>query len=111
MKRVLVTDGLDSVGVDALRKHGLEVDVVGSLDERALAARLGEYEGLIVRSATKVTRATLENAGRLEVIGRAGAGVDTIDVDAATERGVIVMNTPGGNTTAVADHTLALVHS
>jgi D-3-phosphoglycerate dehydrogenase len=52
MKRVLVTDGLDSVGVDALRKHGLEVDVVGSLDERALAARLGEYEGLIVRSAT-----------------------------------------------------------
>jgi D-3-phosphoglycerate dehydrogenase len=109
MKRVLVTDGLDSVGVDALRKHGLEVDVVGSLDERALAARLGEYEGLIVRSATKVTRATLENAGRLEVIGRAGAGVDTIDVDAATERGVIVMNTPGGNTTAVAEHTLALL--
>ncbi len=109
VKRVLVTDALDSVGVDALRKHGLEVDVAGALDEPSLVARLGDYEGLIVRSATKVTRATLENAGRLEVIGRAGAGVDTIDVDAATERGVIVMNTPGGNTTAVAEHTLALL--
>ena len=109
MKRVLVTDGLQAVGVDALRKHGLEVEVTGSLDERALIARLGEYEGLIVRSATKVTRAAIAAGTRLEVIGRAGAGVDTIDVDAATERGIIVMNTPGGNTTAVAEHTLALL--
>ena len=109
MKRVLVADGLQAVGVDALRKHGLDVDVAGSLDERALIARLGEYEGLIVRSATKVTRAAMAAASRLEVIGRAGAGVDTIDVDAATERGIIVMNTPGGNTTAVAEHTLALL--
>jgi D-3-phosphoglycerate dehydrogenase len=109
VKRVLVTDGLQAVGVDALRKHGLEVEVTGSLDERALIARLGEYEGLIVRSATKVTRAAIAAGTRLEVIGRAGAGVDTIDVDAATERGIIVMNTPGGNTTAVAEHTLALL--
>jgi D-3-phosphoglycerate dehydrogenase / 2-oxoglutarate reductase len=109
VKRVLVADGLQAVGVDALRKHGLDVDVAGSLDERALIARLGEYEGLIVRSATKVTRAAMAAASRLEVIGRAGAGVDTIDVDAATERGIIVMNTPGGNTTAVAEHTLALL--
>jgi D-3-phosphoglycerate dehydrogenase len=109
VKRVLVTDGLQAVGVDALRKHGLEVEVTGSLDERALIARLGEYEGLIVRSATKVTRAAIAAGTRLEVIGRAGAGMDTIDVDAATERGIIVMNTPGGNTTAVAEHTLALL--
>jgi D-3-phosphoglycerate dehydrogenase len=109
VKRVLVTDGLQAVGVDALRKHGLEVEVTSSLDERALIARLGEYEGLIVRSATKVTRAAIAAGTRLEVIGRAGAGVDTIDVDAATERGIIVMNTPGGNTTAVAEHTLALL--
>ena len=109
MKRVLVADALQAVGVDALRKHGLEVDVAGSLDEAALIARIGEYEGLIVRSATRVSRAALAAASRLEVIGRAGAGVDTIDVDAATERGVIVMNTPGGNTTAVAEHTLALL--
>ena len=109
MKRVLVTDGLHAVGVDALRKHGLEVDEAGTLAEAELAARLGAYEGLIVRSATKVTRAAIAAGGKLEVIGRAGAGVDTIDVDAATERGIVVMNTPGGNTTAVAEHTLALL--
>ena len=91
MKRVLVADGLQAVGVDGLRKHGLDVDVVGSLAERELIERIGEYEGLVVRSATKVTRAVIEAAQRLEVIGRAGAGVDTIDVDAATRRGVIVM--------------------
>ena len=109
MKRVLVTDGLQAVGVDALRKHGLDVEVAGSLSERDLVARVSEYEGLIVRSATKVTRAAIEAGRRLEVIGRAGAGVDSIDVDAATERGVIVMNTPGGNTTAVAEHTMGLL--
>ena len=109
MKRVLVADALQAAGVDALRKHGLDVEVAGSLDEPALIARIGEYEGLIVRSATRVTRAVVAAATRLEVIGRAGAGVDTIDVEAATERGIIVMNTPGGNTTAVAEHTLALL--
>lgn len=109
MKRVLVADGLQPVGIDALRKHGLEVDVTGSLAEADLVARIGDYEGLIVRSATKVTRKVFQAATRLEVVGRAGAGVDTIDVDAATERGVVVMNTPGGNTTAVAEHTMALL--
>ena len=109
MKRVLVTDGLQAVGVDLLRKQGLEVDVAKTLPEPALVARIGEYEGLIVRSATRVTSAVLAAGARLEVVGRAGAGVDTIDVDAATERGVVVMNTPGGNTTAVAEHTLALL--
>jgi D-3-phosphoglycerate dehydrogenase len=109
VKRVLVTDALHAVGVEALRKQGLGVDVAGTLDEPALLARIGDYEGLIVRSATRVTRAVLAAGGRLEVVGRAGAGVDTIDVDAATERGVVVMNTPGGNTTAVAEHTLALL--
>jgi D-3-phosphoglycerate dehydrogenase len=109
VKHVLIADALQAVGVDALRKHGLDVDVEGSLDEPGLIARIGEYEGLIVRSATRVTRAVIAAAPRLEVIGRAGAGVDTIDVEAATERGIIVMNTPGGNTTAVAEHTLALL--
>jgi D-3-phosphoglycerate dehydrogenase len=109
VKRVLVTDGLQDVGVQALRKAGLDVDVVKTLPEADLISRIGEYAGLVVRSATKVTRAVIEAGGKLEVIGRAGAGVDTIDVAAATERGIIVMNTPGGNTTAVAEHTLALL--
>jgi D-3-phosphoglycerate dehydrogenase / 2-oxoglutarate reductase len=85
------------------------VDVSGALDEPSLVARLGEYEGVIVRSATKVTRAAIAAGRKLEVIGRAGAGVDTIDVEAATERGIIVMNTPGGNTTAVVEHTMGLL--
>ena len=109
MKRVLVTDGLQDVGVQTLRKAGLDVDVVNTLPEAELIARIGPYEGLVVRSATKVTRAVIDAARKLEVIGRAGAGLDTIDVEAATERGVIVMNTPGGNTTAVAEHTMALL--
>jgi D-3-phosphoglycerate dehydrogenase / 2-oxoglutarate reductase len=109
VKRVLVTDSLQTVGVEALRKHGLDVDVADTLPEADLVARIGGYEGLIVRSATKVTRAVLQAGARLEVIGRAGAGVDTIDVEAATERGVVVMNTPGGNTTAVTEHTMALL--
>lgn len=108
-KRVLVTDGLQDVGTETLRKHGLDVDVVKTMPEAELVAKIGEYQGLVVRSATKVTRAVIEAGRKLEVIGRAGAGVDTIDVGAATERGVIVMNTPGGNTTAVAEHTMALV--
>jgi D-3-phosphoglycerate dehydrogenase len=109
VKRVLIADGLNPAGVDALRKQGLEVDVTPTLPEAELRARIGEYEGLIVRSATKVTRPVIEAGVKLEVVGRAGAGVDTIDVDAATERGVIVMNTPGGNTTAVAEHTFGLL--
>ena len=95
MKRVLVTDGLSPVGVDYLRKEGLEVDTVPTLAEAELVARLRGLHGLIVRSATRVTRAVVEAGRDLVVIGRAGAGVDNIDVDAATERGVIVMNTPG----------------
>ncbi len=109
MKRVLVTDGLSPVGVDYLRKEGLEVETVPTLAEAELVARLRGLHGLIVRSATRVTRAVVEAGPDLVVIGRAGAGVDNIDVDAATERGVIVMNTPGGNTIAVAEHTIGLL--
>jgi D-3-phosphoglycerate dehydrogenase / 2-oxoglutarate reductase len=109
VKRVLVTDGLQPIGVDYLRKQGLEVEVAPTLAEAELCRRIADVEGLIVRSATKVTRAVVAAGARLVVIGRAGAGVDNIDVDAATERGIIVMNTPGGNTIAVAEHTIALL--
>ena len=109
MKTVLVTDGLSPVGVDYLKKEGLEVDVIPPLPEAELCARIRGAHGVIVRSATKVTRKVVEAGDELVVIGRAGAGVDNIDVEAATERGIIVMNTPGGNTIAVAEHTIGLL--
>ncbi len=109
MKTVLVTDGLSPVGVDHLRKEGLDVEVVPTLPEAELCARIEGAHGLIVRSATRVTKTVIAAGRELVVIGRGGAGVDNIDVDAATERGIIVMNTPGGNTIAVAEHTIGLL--
>jgi D-3-phosphoglycerate dehydrogenase len=107
--RVLVTDSLQEVGVEALRAEGLEVDVLPTLPPAELARRIGPYAGLVVRSASKVTAEVIEAAPALRVIGRAGVGLDNVDVDAATRRGVVCMNTPGGNTIAAAEHTMALL--
>jgi D-3-phosphoglycerate dehydrogenase len=109
MKKVLVTDGLEEAGVEALRKEGLLVEVTPTLPEAELCGRIGDCQGLIVRSATKVTAGVLEAGRELVVVGRAGAGVDNIDVEAASQRGVIVMNTPGANTIAVAEHTVGFL--
>jgi D-3-phosphoglycerate dehydrogenase len=109
MKRVLVTDSLQDVGVETLRQEGLEVDVVPTLPPAELARRIAPYAGLVVRSASRVTAAVIAAAPVLEVIGRAGVGLDNVDVEAATERGVVCMNTPGGNTIAAAEHTLAML--
>jgi D-3-phosphoglycerate dehydrogenase len=108
-KRVLVTDSLQEVGVEALRAEGLEVDVIPTLPPAELARRVGPYAGLVVRSASKVTAEVIAAAGALEVIGRAGVGLDNVDIDAASRRGIVCMNTPGGNTIAAAEHTLALL--
>jgi D-3-phosphoglycerate dehydrogenase len=108
-KRVLVTDSLQEVGVEALRAEGLEVDVVPPLPTADLVRRIAPYAGLIVRSATRVTAEVIDAATALEVIGRAGVGLDNVDVDAATRRGIVCMNTPGGNTIAAAEHTIALL--
>ncbi len=108
-KRVLVTDSLQEVGVDVLRAEGLEVDVIPTLPAVELARRIGPYAGLIVRSASRVTAEVIEAAAALEVIGRAGVGLDNVDVDAASRRGIVCMNTPGGNTIAAAEHTMALL--
>jgi D-3-phosphoglycerate dehydrogenase len=109
VKRVLVTDSLQEVGVDTLRAEGLEVEVIPTLPPSELARRIGPYAGLVVRSATKVTAEVIEAAPALEVVGRAGVGLDNVDVEAATRRGVVCMNTPGGNTIAAAEHTMALL--
>jgi D-3-phosphoglycerate dehydrogenase len=106
---VLVTDSLHESGVEVLRAEGLPVDVILTVPPAELARRIEPYAGLIVRSATRVTAEVVEAAGALEVIGRAGVGLDNVDVDAASRRGVVCMNTPGGNTIAAAEHTVAML--
>src|SRR3990172_9141891 len=101
-KKVLVTDSLQEVGVEALRAEGLEIDGIPTFPPAELARRIGPYAGLVVRSASKVTAEVIEAGTALEVIGRAGVGLDNVDVEAATRRGIVCMNTPGGNTNAAA---------
>ncbi len=108
--KVLVADELSPQGIETLRQAtGLSVEVKLGLKPAELKALLGGYQALAVRSATKVTADILEGAGGLKVIGRAGVGVDNIDVEAATRRGIVVMNTPGGNSMAVAELTMAML--
>lgn len=108
-KRVLVADDLSPEAVRILEAAGLAVDVKVGLKAEALAQIIGDYDALAVRSATKVTASLLERAPRLRVIGRAGVGVDNVDLEAATRRGVVVMNTPGGSSTTVAELALAMI--
>ncbi len=112
MKRVLVSDSLSPQGIEILKAaEGVQVDVQTSLKPAELKAIIGNYDALVVRSSTKVTEELLEAAANLKVVGRAGIGVDNVDVAAATKRGVVVMNTPGGNTVTTAEHALALMMS
>ena len=111
-KRILVSDPISDIGVEALKQHpDLQVDVNTGLTPEALLEIIGDYDGLIIRSQTKVTRAVLEAATKLKVIGRAGVGVDNVDRDAATDNGVIVMNTPTGNTISTAELAFTLMLS
>ena len=107
--RVLIADPMDPKAAAIFRDRGIEVDEKPGLSADELAAIIGEYDGLAVRSATKVTRSVLEAAGRLRVVGRAGIGVDNVDIPAATARGVVVMNTPFGNSITTAEHAIALM--
>ena len=101
-QRVLVAEPIAEEGVEALRR-GAEVEVRLGLPREELLAVIGGYDGLVVRSGTRVDRAVIAAAERLRVIGRAGAGVDNIDIEAATERGILVLNAPGGNTVSAAE--------
>ena len=107
--RVLVSDDLSPEAVQVLQGAGLEVDVKVGLKPAELEAIIGGYDALAVRSATKVNAALLERAERLKVIGRAGVGVDNVDLEAATRRVVVVMNTPGGSSVTVAELALAMM--
>ncbi len=109
--RVLVSDDLSPEAVRILKDAGLEVDVKVGLKPEDLEAIVGGYDALAVRSATKVTARLLERAARLKVVGRAGVGVDNVDLDAATRAGVVVMNTPGGSSVTVAELALGMILS
>ena len=108
--KVLACDGIHEDGLALFREAGWDVLVSPPIkDPEALKLALADADAVLVRSATQVTLESLADAGRLKVIGRAGAGVDTIDVDAATARGIAVMNAPDGNTLAAAEHAISLL--
>src|SRR5439155_26044419 len=108
--KILVADPISKAGVELLRKNpSMEVDEKTGLPEDQLCQIIGEYDALIVRSQTKVNKRVIDAAKKLRVVGRAGVGVDNVDVDAATRRGIIVMNRPGGNTIATAEHTFPMM--
>ncbi len=111
MPKVLISDSMDSIAEKILSLNNIEVDVKTDFTIEELIAKIPLYDGLIVRSATKVTKKIIDNAKNLKIIGRAGAGVDNIDLISAKEKKILVMNTPGGNTNATAEHTLALLLS
>jgi D-3-phosphoglycerate dehydrogenase len=111
--KVLVSDKLSETAVQIFRDRGVEVDFLPDLgkDKAALIEKIGEYDGLAIRSATKVTAEVLDAAPKLKVIGRAGIGVDNVDIPAASKKGVIVMNTPFGNSITTAEHAIAMMMS
>jgi D-3-phosphoglycerate dehydrogenase len=110
--KVLVTDSLAPQGLEILeRAEGIEVDYKPGLSPGELAEAIADADGLVIRSGTKVTADVIAAAPKLQVIGRAGIGVDNVDVAAATARGIVVMITPGGNNITTAEHAVALLVS
>ena len=109
MPKVLISDSMSPRAAEIFRERGIDVDVKTGMKPDQLIAAIDGYDGLAIRSSTKVTVDILGAAKKLKVVGRAGIGVDNVDVDAATARGVLVMNTPFGNSVTTAEHTIALI--
>jgi D-3-phosphoglycerate dehydrogenase len=109
MPKVLISDKLSPAAVAIFQSRGIETDFKPGLSPADLRAIIGEYDGLAVRSATKVTKELLDAAPNLKVVGRAGIGVDNVDIKSATARGVVVMNTPHGNSITTAEHAIAMM--
>lgn len=108
--KVLVSDNLGEIGIKLFeQEEGIDVDVKTGLSPEELKSIIGEYDALAIRSATKVTEDLLQAATKLKVVGRAGIGLDNVDIPAATKRGIAVMNTPGGNVVTTAEHTIAMM--
>ena len=111
MPKVLISDKLSPRAADIFTERGVDVDVKPGLSPDELAAIIGDYDGLAIRSATKVTKDILDAAPHLKVVGRAGIGVDNVDIPEATRRGVVVMNTPFGNAVTTAEHAITMILS
>ena len=109
MPKVLISDKLSQAAVAIFTNRGIEVDVKPGLSPAELRGIIGAYDGLAIRSNTKVTRELLDVANNLKVVGRAGIGVDNVDLKSATARGVVVMNTPHGNSITTAEHAIAMM--
>src|SRR6266568_4032505 len=110
MFKVLLLDGIDPAGVEVIRRSGsIEPIVHDKISRDTLLGIIGGADGIIVRSSTTVDRELMQTAKQLKVVGRAGVGVDNVDLDAATECGILVMNSPGGSTTTTAEHTVAML--
>ncbi|MDP9412974.1 MAG: phosphoglycerate dehydrogenase [Pseudomonadota bacterium] len=109
MPKVLISDQMDPKAAQIFRENGVDVDLKPGLSKDELKSIIGEYDGLAIRSSTKVTADLLEAAANLKAIGRAGIGVDNVDIPAATAKGVVVMNTPFGNSITTAEHAIALM--
>ena len=107
--KVLITTKLAQKGIDIVKAAGFEAVTMLDLSEAELAKVIGDYDALIIRSESKVTANVLASPGKLKAVARAGVGVDNVDVAAATKKGIVVMNTPGGNTMSAAEHTFALM--
>ncbi len=111
MPKVLISDSMSNIAQKIFEKNNIQFDVKTGLSEEEIVKIIPEYDGMVVRSATKVTKNIILAAKKLKVIGRAGAGVDNIDVPTAKKNNMIVMNTPGGNSNATAEHAFALIMS
>jgi D-3-phosphoglycerate dehydrogenase len=111
MARILVSDSLSDEGLGILNNAGMDVDYRPDISQEDIAKEIGNYDALVIRSRTTVTPDILNNAKNLKVIGRAGVGLDNVDVPLATQKGIIVMNTPNGNTISTAEHTMAMMTS
>src|SRR5467141_4918153 len=107
--RVLVVEAIAPEGLAYLREHGVDVDELAKASPAELRARLPDYEGLITRSGTAVTAELLDHAPRLRIVGRAGVGIDNVDVEACSRRGIVVCNAPYGNVVSAAEHTLGML--
>ncbi|MEA2398275.1 MAG: D-3-phosphoglycerate dehydrogenase / 2-oxoglutarate reductase, partial [Thermoleophilaceae bacterium] len=107
--RVLVKEKIGDSGVELLRSAGFDVELGTDWDDDELERRIGEFDGILIRSATNLTADLLAKATRMRAVGRAGVGVDNVDVDAATKRGIVVANAPQSNVITAAEHTMALL--